>query len=120
MNDNTEAAMQNITVNIYEKEGIENTEATLQKVREYVKDTGIGQIVVATTTGRTALECAEIIPDAAVIGVTMHAVDADIYVDRHGEKILAKDPDIMDKARKRCQILYRRPPFPRFGQQCLE
>ena len=93
--------MQNINVNIYEKEGIENTEATLERVRQRAIDLNIHQIVVATTTGQTALTSAEIMPNMDVIGVTMHAVDTDVYVNRNGKKVLAKDPEIMKKARQK-------------------
>jgi len=93
--------VQSVSVNSYEKEGIENTEATLQKVRDRAAELHIRQIVVATTTGQTALAAAEIMPNMDVIGVTMHAVDSDVYVDRHGQKVLAKDPDIMKKAREK-------------------
>ncbi len=98
---NTGVTMQNINVNIYEKEGIQNTEATLEKVRQRVKDSDISQIVVATTTGQTALTAAEMMPETEVIGVTMHAVDEDVYVNRHGKKILAKNPEIMQRARQK-------------------
>jgi len=93
--------MQNINVNIYGKEGIENTEATLERVRQRAIDLNIHQIVVATTTGQTALTSAEIMPNMDVIGVTMHAVDTDVYVNRNGKKVLAKDPEIMKKARQK-------------------
>jgi hypothetical protein len=93
--------MKNITVNIYEKEGIQNTEATLQAVKKRAGELGISQIVTATTTGQTALKFAEELGETDIIAVTMHAVDRDVYVKRHGEKVLAKDPEIMEKARKK-------------------
>ncbi|MDK2848814.1 MAG: uncharacterized protein PWP34_2167 [Desulfuromonadales bacterium] len=93
--------MQTIPVNIYDKEGIENTDATLEKVLERAQDLNIRQVVVATTTGQTALACADSMPGMDIIGVTMHAVDSDVYVNRHGEKVLAKDPSIMEEARRK-------------------
>ncbi|MEA2012308.1 MAG: pyruvate kinase alpha/beta domain-containing protein [Verrucomicrobiota bacterium] len=98
---NMEESMHNINVNIFEKEGIKNTEATLDKVRQRATDTNIMEIVVATTTGQTALTVAESMPDMDVVGVTMHAVDTNVFVNRHGKKVQAKDPEIMEKARQK-------------------
>jgi uncharacterized protein len=92
--------MQRLSVNLYDKEGIENTKATLDRVKQRAADLGIRQLVLATTTGQTALTCAELMPDMEVIGVTMHAVDDDVYVKRHGKNVKAKDPNIMQTARQ--------------------
>lgn len=99
--ENTGVTMQNINVNIYKKEGIQNTKATLEKVQQRIKDSDISQIVVATTTGQTALTAAELMPEIEVIGVTMHAVDEDVYVKRRGAEVLAKDPEIMQRAQQK-------------------
>ncbi|MBD3385100.1 hypothetical protein GF407_09245 [candidate division KSB1 bacterium] len=93
--------MQRLSVNLYDKEGIENTKATLDRVQQRVEELGIRQLVVATTTGQTALRCAELMPELEVIGVTMHAVDEDVYVKRHGKDVKAKDPDMMQRARQK-------------------
>jgi hypothetical protein len=93
--------MSKVNVNIYDKEGIQNTKETLQIVKQRAEQLGIEQVVTATTTGQTALACAENLPEMKTIAaVTMHAVDKTISVNRHGEKVLAKDPSLMEKARK--------------------
>lgn len=93
--------MSKLNVNIYDEEGIRNTQETLDIVKHRAEQLGIDQIVTATTTGQTAVACAENLPDVKTIAaVTMHAIDKTIYVDRHGEKVLAKDPSLMEKARK--------------------
>jgi hypothetical protein len=92
--------MSKMNVNLYEKEGIQNTRETLDIVKARAGQLGIDQLVVATTTGQTALSCAEQMPEMKTIAaVTMHAIDKDIYVMRHGEKVLAKNPQIMERAR---------------------
>ena len=93
--------MQKTSMNLYEVEGIDNTFQTLEIVRSRAKELGIDQLVVATTTGQTALDCAEQMPEMKTIAaVTMHAIDRDIEVMRHGAKVLAKHPEIMEKARQ--------------------
>jgi hypothetical protein len=92
---------------LYEKEGSQNTEATIAAVREKIGESGIQQIVVATTTGQTALACARSLPQIkTIVGVTMHAVDKDIYVKREGQDVLAKDPKIMEEARQTGVVFY--------------
>lgn len=89
------------SIEIHDKEGIQNTDATLEIVKRAAEERGIDQVVVATTTGQTALDCAERMPDVrTVVGVTMHAIDKTIEVNRHGRKVLAKDPEIMARARE--------------------
>ncbi|MDG5814301.1 pyruvate kinase alpha/beta domain-containing protein [Chitinispirillales bacterium ANBcel5] len=90
-----------IPVNFYDTEGIENSDATLKSIRKRAKELDIKQIVVATTTGQTALKYADALPEAEIVAVTMHAVDKDVFVNRHGEKVMAKDPHIMDSARQK-------------------
>lgn len=92
--------MSRSTVTIHDSEGIHNTDETLDIVRERAGELGIDQVVVATTTGRTALECARRMPGATIAAVTMHAIDKQIRVNRHGEEVLAKDPEIMAKGRE--------------------
>ncbi len=93
--------MQEMSINLYDQEGIENTTATLNKAYERARQLGIRQLVVATTTGQTALDCAEMMPELDIIGVTMHAIDREIYVNRYGRKVKAKDPEIMERARQK-------------------
>lgn len=92
--------MQRVAMNLYEQEGIEHTETTLERACERAVELGINQFVVATTTGQTALACARMMPGMRVVGVTMHAVDEVIHVNRHGRKVQAKDPEIMESARE--------------------
>ncbi|MFP3902784.1 MAG: pyruvate kinase alpha/beta domain-containing protein [Armatimonadota bacterium] len=62
-----------VPVNYFENPGPENTEATLQAAQRRAADLSIDQVVVATTSGRTALQAAKTMPDAKIIGVTLHA-----------------------------------------------
>lgn len=81
------------------KAGVKNTQATLEAARQRASELGIEQLVVATTTGQTALACARMMPAVkTIVGVTMHAVDETIYVSRPAGRIQAKDPDIMRQA----------------------
>jgi hypothetical protein len=93
--------MQQLSVNIYDQEGIQNTQETLELAKSRAQQLGIDQIVLETTTGQTALACAEAMPEMNTIAaVTMHATDKTIHVSRHGQKVLDKDPETMAKARK--------------------
>lgn len=85
----------------HEKAGVQNTAATLEATRKRAGELGIRQIVVATTTGQTALECARVMPTMErIVGVTMYAVDEPVVVTRPAGKIEAKDPDTMGRARE--------------------
>lgn len=91
----------NLNMKNYDKEGIHNTEETLDVAEKRCSELGIKQLVVPTTTGQTALSCAEKFSNLdTIVGVTMHAIDREIKVSRHGNKVSAKDPEIMEKARK--------------------
>lgn len=93
--------MLELPVIVHDTEGIHNTDETLDIVKARAARLGIEQIVVPTTTGGTALSCAERMPAMkSIAAVTMHAVDKQIRVDRHGEQVFAKDPRIMEAARK--------------------
>jgi len=84
----------------HEKAGVQNTKSTLEATRKRAAELGIRQLVVATTTGQTALDCALVMPEMErIVGVTMYAVDEPVIVTRPAGKIQAKDPDIMDRAR---------------------
>lgn len=63
--------MAEIKVLAFDTPGPENTEATLKISAERADELGIGEIVVATTTGRTALQAAEIMPGKGIVGVTL-------------------------------------------------
>ncbi len=75
---------------LHDREGVHNTEATLAAARRRARELDVRQLVVATTTGQTALTCAETMPEMGTIAaVMMHAVDEEIFVQRPGGKILA-------------------------------
>lgn len=59
------------TVLYFETPGPEHTEATLAASAARAKELGITQVVVATTTGKTALMAAKAMPHCRVIGVTL-------------------------------------------------
>jgi len=47
----------------FENTGIENTEATLQIVRQRARELGIKNIVIASTTGNSAIKAIDILED---------------------------------------------------------
>lgn len=57
---------------VFEEPGETNTHATLEAGARRARELGIEQMVVATTTGRTALAAAEVF-DGKIIGVTLQA-----------------------------------------------
>ncbi|MGD8238370.1 MAG: pyruvate kinase alpha/beta domain-containing protein [Armatimonadota bacterium] len=70
-----------------------HTRATLQACQERARELGISQIVVATTSGQTALEAAKAFgDDATVVGVTLHAGT--------WAKYAPPDPEIVAEAEK--------------------
>lgn len=94
--------MPKVWVDYYEKEGLENTKETLQAAKKRAADLGIKQMVVATTTGQTALKCAEMMPEMdTIIGVTMHAVDRKVHVKRPEGMIEAPHPETIAKAKEK-------------------
>ncbi len=83
-----------------------HTQATLQAAHERATELGIDQVVVATTSGKTALEAAKLCGDnAKIIGVTLHAgtwakyapPNADIVAEaeKHGVKFLTATHALM-------------------------
>ena len=100
--------MTTVDVTYHEKAGIQNTEATLEAVKLRAATLGIRQLVVATTTGRMALTCAETLPEMeTIVGVMMHAVDQEIHVQRPDGKIRAPHPETVEKARAKGVKIYR-------------
>lgn len=63
--------MSRITTLAFDTPGPENTEATLEISAERAEVLGISEIVVATSTGRTALQAAQAMPGKSIIGVTL-------------------------------------------------
>lgn len=57
----------------YEKPGKENTETTLKLVKAYAENSGIKDIVVASTTGETGSAAARLLKGYNVVIVTHHA-----------------------------------------------
>jgi len=60
---------------LFDKPGPKNTEATLKAVRDRACELGIKTVVLATTTGKTALRALDVLEGTGVrvIGVTLHA-----------------------------------------------
>lgn len=91
----------------HDKAGIANTTATLEATRERAATLGINQLVVATTTGQTAIDCARTMPEMkTLVAVTMHAVDRTILVKRPSGMVMAPDPDRLEAARAAGVIVY--------------
>ena len=83
--------MAEIKALIFDKPGPENTQATLEAAAQRAKELGINQFVVATSTGRTALEAAKVC-SGKVIGVHLSAGLWKVYV--------GPDPKIVEEAEK--------------------
>ncbi|MCK4284468.1 MAG: hypothetical protein KAX44_09145 [Candidatus Brocadiae bacterium] len=77
---------------LFEKGGPGNTEATLEAVRQRAEELGVKQVVLATSTGETALKALDVFEgtDVDIISVTLHAGLWEVYT--------APDPDKMAKA----------------------
>jgi len=72
--------MAEVNVKYFETAGPQNTDETLQAAAARATDLGIGQVVVATTTGKSALRAAELIPDMdTIVAVTLHAGLWEVY-----------------------------------------
>ena len=61
------------TLILFDKPGKMNTDATIDASAERASELNISEIVVATTTGQTALTAKQAMPDRKVIGVTLQA-----------------------------------------------
>jgi len=81
--------MPNVECLVFEKPGPKNTEATLQAAARRAGELGIEEMVVATTTGKTALEAAGTFA-GKVVGVTLQA--------GLWEKYAGPDPQIVAEA----------------------
>jgi len=60
---------------LFEKRGRRNTRATLEAARQRAEEVGIKHLIVATSSGDTALRAAEVFAGTGVgiVGVTLHA-----------------------------------------------
>ncbi|MGC9318871.1 MAG: pyruvate kinase alpha/beta domain-containing protein [Armatimonadota bacterium] len=76
---------------IFARPGPENTEATLEVAVERAGALGLGQMVVASSTGRTALEAARLF-SGQVIGVTLAA--------GHWQRYCPPDPELCEEAER--------------------
>ncbi len=100
--------MADVTMTLHDREGVHNTDATLAAARRRADQLGIRQLVVATTTGQTAVTCAAMMPDMdTIVAVMMHAVDYEVVVNRPAGKTRAPDPDLVAEARQRGVKIYR-------------
>ena len=73
----------------FEKPGADNTQATLEAVRERVKSLEIKKIVLATSSGDTALKAVDLLKelDVKIIAVTLHAGTWKTYGEPDWEKV---------------------------------
>ncbi len=95
------------TVCYHATAGVQNTDATLAAAQRRAAELGIRQLVVATTTGQTALACSERMPEMErIVGVTMHAVDEEIFVQRPSGRMRAPHPETIEKARAKGVVFY--------------
>jgi len=74
---------------LFEKAGPENTEATLQAVRRRAGDLGIEHVVLATSTGATALKALDVFEGAGIhlVGVTLSAGYWQVYEGPEAEAV---------------------------------
>jgi hypothetical protein len=78
---------------LFDKGGHENTGATLEAVRARADELGINHVVLATTSGETALKAAEAFAgsDIAIVAVTLHAGYWQTYAAPDEEKVAAAE-----------------------------
>ncbi|MCK4300659.1 MAG: hypothetical protein KAX80_14045 [Planctomycetes bacterium] len=60
---------------LFDEPGVGNTRATLEAARRRAEELGMTSLIVATSTGETALRAAEVFAgtDVSIVGVTLHA-----------------------------------------------
>ncbi len=93
---------------LHEQAGVQNTQETLVAAYKRACALGIRQLVVATTTGQTAVRCAQTMTEMdTIVGVMMHAVDREVVVQRPGGKVRAPDTETVEKARELGVKIYR-------------
>lgn len=72
--------MAEVLVRYFEQPGPENTDATLEAAARRAAELDIREIVVATTSGQTALRAARAMPEMeTIVGVTLQAGLWDVY-----------------------------------------
>jgi hypothetical protein len=57
----------------FEAKGKQNTDAVLKRVREYADKTGVGDVVVASTTGETGVAASKLFNNLNLVVVTHHS-----------------------------------------------
>ncbi len=76
---------------LFDEPGQQNTEATLKAVRDRALELGLKTIVLATTTGETALKTLEVFEgiDLRIVAVTLHAGLWQTYAPPDRDKVQA-------------------------------
>ena len=76
-------------ITYFPEPGKANTDEVLKLSAQRAQELNIGHIVVATTTGETALKAAEVMKDqdVKIIGVTLHAGTWEKYGSPHHDKV---------------------------------
>ena len=82
----------------FEKPGRQNTEATLRLAFERAEELGIDYVVVASTTGETALKAIEINPGKKLVVVTYHT-------GFYEEGINSMQPEVEEKIREKATLV---------------
>ncbi len=86
----------------FENPGAENTEDVLSIVKERAEELGIRTILVASTTGETALKAVEVFKGLRVIAVShvtgMHSPDAQEFTEENRKLIETKGGSILTTA----------------------
>ncbi len=75
-NNNPEGLSMKYETLYFDEPGPMNTDETLGRVREYAEKHGTGTVLIATTTGKTALKALSLLPGKKIIAVT-HAAGFD-------------------------------------------
>lgn len=78
---------------LFDEGGPDRTEELLDAVRERAAELGIKTVVLATSTGRTALEAADVLDglDVQIVAVTLHAGYWDVYAGPDEQKVGAAE-----------------------------
>jgi len=73
----------------FKEPGANNTQATLEAVRKRAKSLGVKKVVLATTSGDTALKAVDLLKelDVRIIAVTLHAGTWGVYEEPDRKKV---------------------------------
>jgi len=74
---------------LFDRPGKENTQATLEAARQRAGELGVRNLIVATSTGETALRAARVFAgtEVSIVGVTLHAGLWEKYTAPDAEKV---------------------------------